>query len=353
MKSVLFIYEEDIKMKLDRVLFLNENQVGDVLLSTPVLKAFHEQYPQSYVAFYVSSDVAPLVAGLPFIDEVVIYDKGDPIWPLLRKIFKYDAALMLDFKYRSAVMPFFARIPVRAGIRYKRGLFMNYAVERDPQEVMHYEPKNFVGIIKRATGLEIELDEETARPYIAEASVSVKASVQKIFTSINPKNMVVAIAPYTSCEGKNWPAERFAELCQRFGERHAVQFLITGVRRDYHPECFTGDNVLDLRDQTSLEEVSEIIRRADYFIGSCSAPLHMSAAWGTPSVALYSSTSARQWAPRQETEVVQHLLPCSPCNGTGETCRGEAVPFVCAKAITVDEVLVALERLVQRYPVQR
>ena len=340
-------------MKLDKVLFLNENQVGDVLLSTPVIKAFHEQHPESYTALYVSSDVAPLVTGLPFINEVVVYDKGDPVRPIVRKIWHFDAALMLDFKYRSAVMPFLARIPIRAGVRHKRGLFMNRAVDTDPQEVMHYEPKNFTGIIERATGLKIELDEDTAKPYIVEAPAAVKASVDCIWEKLDRRKMIVVIAPFTSCEGKNWPAERYAAFCQQFAANHAVQFLITGVHREYHPACFSAEYMLDLRDQTSLEEVSEIIRRADYFIGSCSAPLHMSAAWGTPSVALYSSTSARQWAPRQKTEIVQHMLPCSPCNVTGETCRREAVPFACAKAIQVDEVLAAMERLLQRYPVQR
>ena len=241
-------------------------------------------------------------------------------------------------------MPFFARIPVRAGVRHKRGLFMNYAVETDPQEVMHYEPKNFAGIIERATGLKIALDESTAKPYIVRAPQNVQAAVDDIFRALDSAKVHVAIAPYTSCAGKNWMPERFAEFCKRLGELYDVQFLIIGVRRDYHPDCFQADNMVDLRDQTSLEEVSEIIRRVDYFIGSCSAPLHMSAAWGTPSVALYSSTSARQWAPRQKTEIVQHLLPCSPCNVTGETCRKEVVPFACARAITVDDVLLAIPR---------
>jgi ADP-heptose:LPS heptosyltransferase len=340
-------------MKLDKVLFLNENQVGDVLLSTALIKAFHDQYPASYTALYVSSDVAPLVTGLPFLNEVVVYDKGDPVWPVVRKIWRFDAALMLDFKYRSAVMPFLARIPIRAGVRHKRGLFMNCAVERDPQEVMHYEPWNFAKMIDKAAGLKIHLDEANAKPYIVEAPVTVQTTVDRIFQTLDAAKITVVIAPFTSCEGKNWPAERYAEFCRRFRTKYPVQFLITGVHREYHPECFSNASMLDLRDQTSLEEVSEIIRRADYFIGSCSAPLHMSAAWETPSVALYSSTSPLEWAPRQKTEIIQHLLPCSPCNVTGETCRCEELPFACASAITVDEVLAAMERLMHRYPVKR
>jgi ADP-heptose:LPS heptosyltransferase len=331
-------------MKLDRVLFVNENQVGDVLLSTTLIKAFHEQYPQSKVAFYVSSDVAPLLKGLSFIDEVVVYDKGDPILPIVRKIWRYNAAFCLDFKYRSAVMPFFARIPVRAGVAHKRKLFLTHPVPTDPHEPDFYEPQNFANIIERAVGLKIIGD--FSRLYISPPTETVKKAVDGLLQPIHSQKIKVVIAPFTSCSAKNWMPERFAEFCKRVGDKYNVQFLIIGVGKQ-NPEVFSSDSMMDLRDKTSLEEAAEIIRRADYFIGSCSAPLHMSSATGTPSLALYGGTSAKQWAPRQKVEIVQHYFECSPCNINGETCGNTCG---CMKAITVDEVFAAFERLMKRYP---
>lgn len=65
---------------------------------------------------------------MPLVDEVIAYDKGMPMLPVIRKVWSYYVALLLDFKYRSAVIPFLACIPVRAGLAHKRKIFMTHAI---------------------------------------------------------------------------------------------------------------------------------------------------------------------------------------------------------------------------------
>ncbi len=337
-------------MKLDKVLFINENQIGDMLLSTPVIKAFHEHYPKSFIGYFVSSDVAPLLKGLPFIDEIVVYDKGDNIVPVIKRIHKYDIAVLMDFKYRSAWIPFLAGIPVRAGLQHKRGFYLTNKVQRDMYEVMHYEPINYRNIVERSTGIKIPMEESEIKPYIAPASKEVIKTVDKIFEKIDKDKIIVGVAPKTGVPEKNWEPEKLCELMKEIDQNYNVQFLILGTWKDYYPEYFSCNGMIDLRDQTSLEEMSEIMRRLDYFIGFCSAPIHMAAAWDIPCVAIYSSTSPLQWAPRKRCIVVQHLLPCSPCNVWGAACLKEDNPYLCCKLITVDEVFSAFKRLVQEYP---
>lgn len=140
-----------------KLVAFNGNAVGDVLLSTLILKGLRELYPDSHLTFLVRPECRKLVAGLPFLDDVVTYQKEDSIWPAVRTLWKYDLALCLDFKYRSAGIPFLSRIPIRAGMRHKRGLFLTHPVEPDPQEVDIYEPDNFAGaidVVGRTTLLE-------------------------------------------------------------------------------------------------------------------------------------------------------------------------------------------------------
>ena len=105
-------------MKFDKILVIQYNMLGDVVLSTGIVRALRAQFPNSKIAFLVSPETADLVR-LPFVDEVIAYDKGMPMLPVIRKVWRYDVALLLDFKYRSAVSPFLAYIPVRAAWRIK------------------------------------------------------------------------------------------------------------------------------------------------------------------------------------------------------------------------------------------
>ncbi|MFO8056615.1 MAG: hypothetical protein R6V10_04900 [bacterium] len=58
-----------------RVLVVNMAFIGDVVLSTPLLKALREKYPEAFIAFMGTPGPAGLLKGLPFLDEIIVYDK--------------------------------------------------------------------------------------------------------------------------------------------------------------------------------------------------------------------------------------------------------------------------------------
>ena len=103
------------------------------------------------------------------------------------------------------------------------------------------------------------------------------------------------------------------------------------------------------RCKTERESVSEAIRRADYFIGGCSAPLHLAGAVGTPALALYGPSRSKMWAPRHKCICIHHRQSCWPCNvdGYGKACGGNNF---CMAAISVDEALAEFENLRTKYP---
>ena len=115
---------------------------------------------------------------LSFLDELVIYDKGMPILPVVRQIWRYDVAICLDFKYRSAVLPFLARISVRAGIAHKRKLFMTNAIERPDDSGTMYFSDYMAKVIRGVIGL--ELTHDATHLQVAPATVDDIASVDKV-----------------------------------------------------------------------------------------------------------------------------------------------------------------------------
>ncbi|MEN6622311.1 MAG: glycosyltransferase family 9 protein, partial [Smithella sp.] len=77
-----------------KIFVSNRMGLGDVILTTPILKALKRKYPDSKITFVTSPNCLPIVQGLDFIDEVISYNKhDDSVWKVVKKIWRYDLAL--------------------------------------------------------------------------------------------------------------------------------------------------------------------------------------------------------------------------------------------------------------------
>lgn len=328
-------------MKFDKILLLQQNMLGDVIVSTGLVRAIREEFPASKLAFLVSPATANLMR-LPFVDELIPYEKGMPMLPVIKKIWRYDVALCLDFKYRSALLPFLARIPVRAGLAHKRKIFLTHSVPRPEILDGEYFTEFIARILEMCIGLKIRHD--MTRLSVADATAADISAVDK---NLPPSEKVtVAIAPFSSTPMKDWLPDRYKLFMENLRD---CRFVIIGGKKDADKEFYLPEGAVDLRGRLSMTESAEALRRVDYFIGGCSAPLHLASAVGTPTLALYGSTRYEMWAPRHKSIYIYHHVPCWPCNvdGYGKACGG-AKP--CMKAITVDEVSAAFEKLRTQFP---
>ena len=328
-------------MKFDKILLLQQNMLGDVIVSTGLVRAIREEFPQSKIAFLVSPATADLVR-LPFVDELIAYEKGMPMLPVIKKVWRYDVALCLDFKYRSAVIPFLARIPVRAGLAHKRKIFLTHSVSRPPIQDGEYFTEFIARILEMCIGLKINHD--MTRICVADATAADISAVNKILPP--SEKITVAIAPFSSTPMKDWGIERYKIFMENLRD---CRFVVIGGKKDRAQDFYIPEGAVDLRGQLSMTESAEALRRADYFIGGCSAPLHLAGAVGTPALALYGPTRPKMWAPRHKCIYIHHEQNCYPCNveGYGKTCGGNNF---CMAAISVEEVLAAFEKLRENFP---
>jgi ADP-heptose:LPS heptosyltransferase len=141
---------------------------------------------------------------------------------------------------------------------------------------------------------------------------------------------------------KRWDLDRWARLCDALAQR-GLRVVVTGGP-DEHA---LGDALQQLTSskphlvigQTNLMELACLIKQCDVFIAHDSSPLHVAAAVGTPSVALFGPTDpGRHLAPTFTGQVLKKDVFCSPCYST--TCR--TITHACMKRIGVDEVLGAV-----------
>jgi len=333
-------------MKFDKILLLAQNALGDVILTTGFAKAVREQFPNSRLAFLCAPFAADL-CRLPFIDDMVAYTKGMPMLPVIRRLWRFDVALCLDFKYRSAVIPFFARIPVRAGIAHKRRLFMTHAVDRNPDHEKMYFAEHLADITRRAIGLNIEGD--LSRLYVADAAPSDVAAVDEALRGFPMDGLRVAIAPFSSTTMKDWPMDRYTPFMAALTQKYHARFFIIGGPEETGRGFPVPENGLDLRGRLRITETAELLRRMDCFVGSCSAPLHVATAVGLPCLAFYGPGSPAKWAPRHRCITLSHPQHCTPCDAVG---YGNPCGFdnVCMRLITVEETIAAFDRLLRENP---
>ena len=120
-------------MEPKRILIARTDRLGDVILSTSVIRFFREKYPDAYIAFMVRPENKDVVLNNPHLDEIITYDKyglNKSLWStvkiaLLLKTKKFDTAVALHPTNRVHLMLFVAGISVRIGYNKKMGCLLN------------------------------------------------------------------------------------------------------------------------------------------------------------------------------------------------------------------------------------
>ncbi len=332
-----------------RILIFNVNWRGDVLFSTPAIKAIRRRYRDAYLACVVVSRCREVLSGNPDLDEVIIFDeKGDHkgiigklrfIVELRRKSF--DKAFLFHRSFTRALLVFLAGIPERIGYTTKkRGILLTTKVP-PPKENLH-KVEYFLGIV-RAAGIEAE-----TKLYEFHPSDGARRWVSQFLADqgVADNDFLVVLNPGGNWDPKRWPVARYAELGEALRDTYNAKVLITGAAKD----VVLADEIARLMKRrpisscgkTTLEELGALLERADLVISGDSGPMHMAVAVGTRVVALFGPTSRQITGPygRGDYRIIWKDVGCKvPCYDLG--CRDNR----CMKAITVDDVLGVLRGL--------
>jgi ADP-heptose:LPS heptosyltransferase len=142
----------------------------------------------------------------------------------------------------------------------------------------------------------------------------------------------IVIHPGSKGSAANWPPGRYWQLIEKLSQNHKIVITGQGEKIDT-----TNDNVIDLVNETNLDELMSILSNATLFISGSTGPLHMAAALGVPSLGLYPDhpvLGAHRWGPRgKKTSFIE------PVKQSGHKCRiNNNGSCECMETITVDQV---------------
>ncbi|MDD3344952.1 MAG: lipopolysaccharide heptosyltransferase II [Candidatus Omnitrophica bacterium] len=336
-----------------RMLITRTDRIGDVLLSTPAIKALRLKYPQAYIAMMVSPYARDIVEGNPYLDEVIIYDKDlkHRSWirsfkfaGYLRKK-KFDLAVILHPANRVHILAFLAGIPRRLGYDRKFGFLNNLKKAHTKQQGLKHEAEyslellETLGIKGRARDLYMPIREESER------------WAEKLLedSGIKSTDKLLALNPGASCPSKIWPAERFAQVAEELARRHNFKVLVLSGPKDSslaQEVCAkTGCGALDLSGRTSVSQMASVLKRCSLFISNDSGPVHIASALGTPVISIFGRNqpglSPFRWGPLGEKDRYLHKnAGCVEC--LAHNCEKG---FACLKMIGVKDVLSEAEKI--------
>jgi len=330
-----------------RILLTRTDRIGDVVLSTPVIKAMRDSYPDAHIAFMVRPYAEALIDGNPYLDEVIIYDKYGKDKSFLNTIKfafglkkkKFDLAIMLHPTNRVHIMAFLAGIPKRIGYDRKFSFLLTKKVPHTKQEGRKHESEYTFDLLK-----EINIKgkpEELFVPLHKKDLDRVDELFQK--NNLNSTDTIITVNPGASCISKKWPADNFANLSDELISRLNAKIIIvtdkSNIENAAQMEAKMQNKPINLAGKTTVGELAVIISKSSLFISNDSGPVHIAAAVGTPVISIFGrkdpGLSPKRWGPLSKKAVVFHKdVGCKVC--LAHNCQ---IGFKCLEAIAPDEVL--------------
>ncbi len=305
-------------------------------MAQPLLARLHEKIGGLQLDVLAPEWVAPVVRRMPQVDRVIVtpFRHGalqlGARWRLGKELRSraYQQAIVLPNTWKSALVPFFADVPLRSGYKGESrygllNLIYKNRTARETSMPLHYAS------LSEPPGKEVKQPLPGLR--LRSASHEVRSAQAKFGVS-SPYAVFCPGAEYGPA--KRWPY--FKEL----SERISLQRVLLGSANDREAaKDISGKNLVG---ETTLDEAIDLIAGAQYVVSNDSGLMHVAAALGRPQVALFGSSSPAHTPPLSEASRVLWLhVDCSPCFAR-ECPLGH---FRCMREMTVDKVLAEIENL--------
>lgn len=338
-----------------RILLIRTDRIGDVVLSTPAIKAARDTYPSAYIAVMVRPCARDIVEGNSYLNEVIIYDKDGAHKSFLATLLfalglrkkRFDTALILHPTNRAHIIAFLAGIPQRIGLDRKMAGLLTKRIKDKKFLGEKHELDYTLDILKY-----IGVTAEDKKPYVPvrgsdENSINIKLSRE----GYNAAIALIAVHPGASCPSKRWPAERFAASIDRLKERYNFQTVVVSGRDDLKEanallKCLKSE-ALDLSGKTSIGELAALFKKCVLFISNDSGPVHIASAVGAPCVVIFGrrqpGLGPKRWGPVGEKDTFLHKdAGCKTC--LAHNCESG---FKCLKMITPDDVFEVVSGMIR------
>jgi len=312
--------------RVERILVLNKHNIGDVLCTTPALRALRKAFPKAFLAILVSEHCRPVLEQNPDLDEIFTYTKskhradwlGLPaqwdLWDVIRRLRarRFDLAVSMGrpSSRSGGWLAYACGAPWRLGYVgpgiHPFGFFLNLG--RDPGPVTSHEVDGTLALLA-SIGIPPAGRELTLAPD-PEAQATIRRRLREAGCAADARLALVHIS--SRRESSRWPLTSFAKTADFLQERLGLTVLLSWAPGDASNPLFPGDDgkAEDVARQMrtrpillptpTLSELIAAMSLSNLILSTDGGPMHMAAALDVPQVVLFGKTGQAHWAPISE-----------------------------------------------------
>lgn len=322
-----------------RILIVNPFGIGDVLFSTPLIRAIRRAFPSAFLAYLCNRRTDEILRRNPNLDELFIYEKDEVVslfkqnmraglqhvLALLGRIRRrrFDVAIDLSLGERYSFLLALLGVPRRIGFDFRRrGRFLTHRFAMEGYQGRHVveyyaQLLGMIGIRLLDRALELSADDDDAR-----------AAGQRLAQLRDgPGQRVIGLVPAGGMSWgphahfRRWSKEGFVQVGRRLRQRHNAVILVFGESSD-QAVCeeiagAIGPSAVNLSGQTSLGQFISLIANCDLVIANDGGPVHIAASQGVRTVSIFGPVDPDVYGPYPRTPRHRILynpqLLCRPC----------------------------------------
>jgi heptosyltransferase-2 len=337
------------------VLLVRFSSIGDILLTTPLVRALARRHPDAKLVYVTKRAMAPLVADNPHLAEVVTLEPDEPIRHLARRLRLLAPTHGLDLhgSLRSAGLRLL--VPCRWSSYPKRKLARTLLIST---KLDVYGARTPVAerYAEAARGLDTRPD--GGPPEFCLSPGATDRAAQWLVARGLAEAPLAALAPGAAHATKRWPITHWVELAGRLRAAGYRPVVVggpedRGLAQQLVAEGGDGaggggrEGVASAAGEFSLQETGALLARARVVVSGDTGVMHMATGVGTPVIALFGPTVAQfGFFPYHARSIVlERALDCRPCSATG-TATCPLGHHRCLTDVTPAEVAAAVARLV-------
>ena len=322
-----------------RILIIHTAFIGDIVLSTPLIKKIKDTYPDSDITYVTTPSGEAILKNNPHLNNIIVYDKRGEhkgisgVWQLGKRL-RYENFNMVITPHRylrSSILSWLSRSPIRKGYDLASGSCL--FTEKIKYDRTKHEVEKLLSFVapENKKRYEIEL-------YPGEKEKMKGDNLWK--ENLLEDKKVVVLAPGSKWFTKQWPVEYFNKLAESLKKLSNARLIVVGGKDEINLPI-EKENIIDMRGKTSLLELADILSRADVVVTNDSSPIHIASAFKKPRIfALFGPTIEKfgffPWSLNSKVFQVDGLK-CRPCGIHG----GKSCPekhFKCMRDILPEEV---------------
>lgn len=306
---------------ISKILVVAPSWVGDTMLMHPMLVRLKQCYPDSFIDVLAPPWTEELLKQMPEVNNTITNQFPHGALQLMARFslgmqlrnMHYDQAIVLPNSLKSALIPFFAGIPLRTGFvgEMRYGL-LNDARKLDKQAL----PLMVERFAQLAESPKVAIARPLPQPHLQVSDEQRQLTLDKFQLNLN-KPVAIFCPGAEYGPAKRWPIPYFAELAQRLQQQGYVVWIV-GSPKDQE----TGDKIVALGNlstrnlcgSTNLADAIALLSCASLVVSNDSGLMHLAAALDRPMLALYGSSSPGFTPPlSNEAHILKIDIPCSPC----------------------------------------